>query len=190
MNQHCNPAKQAALIVRRARFGIRALSILTGFSALSLPIQNLKAEYWATSKLTRFGVEFSYPSSFRRLKAVWEQPGFQGSISAGNADTITDGAMTVKLEGTPVMDRDFFESSWANDSDSLGAHVSYQVKKSNWYVLSGAKPRGVTFYRKVWRLPHGFGFIFDAFYPEELGATYDPILERMLKGFTPVFTDG
>lgn len=98
--------------------------------------------------------------------------------------------MSVKLEGTFVLDRDAFERRWEEEVESLGAWISYQVKKENWYVVSGVQPGGMTFYRKVWLLPNDCGFIFDALYPERLGATYDPILERMLKGFRPVFTDG
>lgn len=147
-----------------------------------------RAEGWTTSKLTRFGVELSHPVSFWRVEAAWEKPGFEGSISAGNTDTITDGTMSVRLQGEPGEDRGVFESRWKNDLRTRGASVSYKVKRDNWYVVSGVGPDGTEFYTKAWLLPNG-GFQFEATYPHARNSTYDRVLERMLKGFRPSVTE-
>lgn len=139
---------------------------------------------WTTSKLTRFGVDLEHPASFQRVEADWQKPGFGGSISAGNADTITDGTMSVTLRGEPGWDRGSFGSLWKSELARRGSSVSYKVKRDSWYVVSGVDPDGSEFYTKCWLLPNG-GFQFEASYPHAANTTCDPILERMLKGFRP-----
>lgn len=166
------------------RIGTRTLSIaLCCFSFTSA-----NAGEWMTSKLTRFGADFSHPASFQRLEASWEKPGFEGSISAGNKDTMTDGAMTVVLQGEPGWDRNIFESRWKEELRARGPVITYKVKKDSWYVVSGVESDGTEFYTKSWLLPNG-GFQFEATYPHARNATYDRILERMLKGFRPTVTE-
>lgn len=151
-------------------------------------VASAHCEDWVTSKLTRFGAELSHPASFRRLEAAWEKPGFEGSISAGNTDTISDGTMSVILRGEPAWDRGLFESRWKDELRTRGSAITYKVKKDNWYVVSGVEPDGTEFYTKSWLLPDG-GFQLEATYPHARNATYDRILERMLKGFRPTVTE-
>jgi|688.fasta_scaffold93586_5 hypothetical protein len=153
-------------------------------SAFSCLVSSVKAEKWVTSELTRFSVGLAHPPGFKRLKGVWEEPGFQGSISAGNTDTITDGSMSVTLEGQPGCDRGVFESLWKDELQTPGSSITYKVKRNDWYVVSGVKPNGTEFYHKSWLLPDG-GFTFKATYPHARNSKYDPILERMLQGFRP-----
>ncbi len=148
------------------------------------------SESWETSTLTRFGVSISHPASLRRLKAAWEEPGFQGSISALNVDTLSDGKMTVTLEGFVAFQRGVFNNRWADELSRYGSQIHYKVKRNSWFVVSGVKPNGMEFYTKVWLLKGDQGFSFTATYPHALNSTYDMVLERMLGNFMPVFTDG
>ena len=142
------------------------------------------SDLWTSSKLTRFGVELNHPSSFKRLKGAWENPNFQGSLSALNTDSISDGVMNVKL----LYESDDFENSWQNELKRNGSNITYKVKKNDWYVISGVKTGGIEFYRKVW-LIDSWCFSFEATYPNNLNSKYDPILERMLNGFKPIITE-
>lgn len=169
------------MLMTRTPPGLLAIAVLCCCTA------NGRADDWMTSKLTRFGVELSHPASFRRAEAAWEKPGFEGSISAGNADTISDGTMSVTLRGEPGRDRGAFESGWKGELGTRGSAITYKVKRNNWYVVSGVQPDGTEFYTKSWLLPHG-GFQFEATYPHARNATYDRILERMLEGFTPTIS--
>lgn len=141
------------------------------------------------SKLTRFGVEFNHPASFRREQASWEKPGFEGSISAGNTDTMTDGTMSVILRGEPGCDRQSFESQWNHELRERGDCITYKVKRDNWYVVSGVESDGTEFYTKSWLLTNG-GFRFEAVYPHSRSTTCSRVLERMLEGFSPSVTEG
>lgn len=185
LNQHLLQVLRGATPVGMRTRGNSALlfGVVLALAAwcLASPVQ---AEDWVTSELTRFSVRLTHPPSFKRLKGVWEEPGFQGSISAGNTDTITDGTMSVILEGQPSYDRRMFEAQWKEELQALGSSVTYKVKRDDWYVLSGVQSDGTEFYNKSWLLPQG-GFTFKATYPHARNSIYDPILERMLKRFRP-----
>ena len=169
--------------VKLARAGLLTLAMACS------PVAHAGTDSWTTSKLTRFGVDFDHPASFRRVEAAREKAGFEGSISAGNTDTVTDGTMSVTLRGEPGWDRGRFESLWKGELARRGSSISYKVKRDNWYVVSGVEPDGTEFYTKCWLLPNG-GFQFEASYPHTANTTCDPILERMLKGFRPTLGEG
>jgi hypothetical protein len=155
---------------------------------LGAGLRPAQADTWTSSELTRFTARLSHPISFRRLTAAWEEPGFQGSVSAANMDTITDGTMSVALRGEPGWTREGFDGQWKKELRARGQDISYKVKRDSWYVVSGVEPDGSEFYTKAWLLPSG-GFVFHAVYPHSANAKYDPILERMLKGFKPAMDE-
>ena len=164
----------------------KLLLISIYFTLVFIPSEVL-AEDWTTSELTRFGVEFRHPSSFKRLKAAWEEPGFQGSIAAGNSATISDGMMSVELDyGTNNLNE-----MWSEELQKNGSYISYKVKKNDWYVVSGVGRDKMVFYRKVWQLSNDDPWCFSVniLYPFSMSSRYDRILERMLKGYRPVITE-
>jgi hypothetical protein len=165
-----------------------AWRLFVGLLVLCCSAASGHAESWTTSQVTRFDVKTSHPASFQRLEAAWEKPGFQGSISAGNTGTISDGTMFVTLSGEPGMDRSLFEARWKEDLRAHGSSTTYKVKREGWYVISGVRPDGTEFYDKVWLLPDG-GFSLQATYPHARNATYDRVLERMLKRFRPSLSE-
>lgn len=173
------PFLREAPVLFLARHACALLAVFLGAG-----LRPAQADTWTSTELTRFTARLSHPISFRRLTAAWEEPGFQGSVSAGNKDMITDGAMSVALRGEPGWSRVEFDAEWKNELRARGRDISYKVKRESWYVVSGVGLDGMEFYTKVWMLPGG-GFVFHAVYPHSANAKYDPILERMLKGFKP-----
>lgn len=152
-----------------------------------LPLE-AHAEAWVNSKLTRFGAEVSYPSSFKRTEDDSVRSGIRRALSGDNSETITDGKMSVTLQGAAGWDHSTFESRWEDELRARGSSIAYKVKRDDWYAVSGVGADGTEFYTKVWLLPRG-GFTFSATYPHALNAKYDPVLERMLDGFKPKITE-
>ena len=103
-------------------------------SVIGLLPSEVNADYWTTSQLTRFGVEFRHPASFKGL-------------SDGNTATISDGKMSVELDyGANNLDE-----MWSEELQKNGSYISYKVKKNDWYVVSGVGRDKMVFYRKVWQ---------------------------------------
>lgn len=169
------------------RISRRALCCATAALALGGFGPHARAETWVRSKLARFGVALSHPSSFKPVTPAWGNQGDPSSISDGNTETLSDGTMSVCLQCEPTWDRRVFETVWKDQLRARGSSITYKVKRDGWFVVSGVEPGGVEFYTKAWLLPEG-GFLLEATYPHARNSAYDPILDRMLKDFQPGIT--
>jgi hypothetical protein len=139
----------------------------------------VNAEEWTVSQLVRFG-EFRHPTTFKRLKAVWEEPDFQGSQAALNTSNMSDGVMNIEFN----IEYHDLDEMWNQDLQKNHSYIHYKVKKNDWYVVSGVNSYGMVFYTKAWYIETmcvSISFL----YPNKYSSKYDRLLEQMLKGFKP-----
>ena len=160
-------------------FNFKSLLYTSLFLTFGLSSSIVNAEEWTTSQLTRFG-EFRHPSSFKRLKAAWEESGFQGSQAALNTSNMSDGVMNIEFN---IQYADLNEM-WNQHLEKYHSGIHYKVKKNDWYVVSGLNSDGMEFYTKVWYM-NGMSVCVNFLYPSKNSSKYDPLLEQMLKGFKP-----
>ncbi len=131
---------------------------------------------WTSSALVGGETRINHPRALEHAR----ETGRFGEV----CDVLSDGMMTVTLRGEVGGTRDAFESRWVEDS-RVGT-VSYKVKRDDWYVVSGVKTGGTEYYLKVFLLNGGIYSVY-ATYPHAMNASYDPVVERMLKNFWPSF---
>lgn len=131
---------------------------------------------WQSYTNERFGFVFSHPPQLR--------PGRLPENGAGL--NFSDGEMSVTVQ-SHFLNGLTLEESWNEALKSYGRSISYKVKRKDWFVVSGTLPDGIEFYRKFCVRDNQWSEL-HATYPAAFKDTYDPLLERLVKGFVPFAT--
>lgn len=134
-------------------------------------------ETWRTYQNDRYGTTIDYPDFFK--------PGTPPDNNDGLAFASSDGARFSVFASYGGLDFDLAGyQDFIIKNLSAGKAVTYRVRGSNWFVISGTDGPGGVFYER-YLLSHGGemteGFV--ASYPARLKPKYDPIIARMAKSF-------
>ena len=142
----------------------------------------LGADGWMYYENARFGTAFPVPPGMKALRPP-DNGGGQAFASIDGKITLTGGG-SFNVNEDPTI-----ESSWKYAVKVPDRTITYQVKKDNWYVISGTTKDGKGFYEK---------FIINKKYQAGWSMTY-PLadekkcslwIERIAKGFDPRFGKG
>ncbi len=132
-----------------------------------------QAEEWNTYLNERFGFRFAYPKSLKPSRTPQNGAGLN----------FTDGKFSVTAHGHFLNGRTI-EAFFQDALKAYGGAITYMVKKPSWFVVSADQSNGYVAYRKF-HVQGGNWAEFTATYPIGTGAKYDPVIERMAKGFIP-----
>ncbi len=135
--------------------------------------QCVKAEEWKTYTNERFGFRFEYPASLSRGRLPENGAGLN----------FTDGRFSVTAQAHFLNGRsidDFYQEMLKTH----GKAITYKVKKPTWFVVSAELSDGSVMYCKLHVEGENWAS-FEAYYPISASAKYDPIIERMARGFVP-----
>lgn len=138
-----------------------------------IPAEGLRAEEWKTYVNQRFGFQFVYPESLK--------PGRTPQNGAGL--NFTDGKFSVTAQGH-FLNGNTIEETYQKSLKAYGTEITYKVRKPSWFVISADQSNGYVVYTKF-HVQGGNWAEFTATYPIGTGAKYDPVIERMAKGFIP-----
>jgi hypothetical protein len=132
---------------------------------------------WNSYVNERFGFRFDYPASLK--------PGRIPPNGAGL--NFSDGKFSVTAQGH-FLNGKTLEDFYREALNSYGAEITYKVNRPTWFVVSAEQNNGFVVYKKF-HVKGGNWAQFTATYPASLSAKYDPVIERMAKGFVP-FLEG
>jgi len=150
------------------RFVLAALFLAPGVS---------RGEEWKTYVNERFGFRFEYPASL--------VPGRLPENGAGR--NFTDGTFSVTAQAHFLHDSTI-DDIYRDALEAYGRDVTYKVKRPTWFVISADQSNGYVVYKKFHVRGSNWSE-FTATYPIGTGGKYDPVIERMAKGFVP-FLEG
>lgn len=144
------------------------------FILLALPLSAAEDSGWRDYVNVRFGFKMSYPADL--------VPSREPENNDGREYHTQNKDFSVTAYGHYLVDATL-NSLWKDDLKEFGAHITYQRKSSDWYVISGVKD-GTEFYRKV----HTKGdrcAVLHFTYSQAKAKEYNPWVEKIVKSFEP-----
>jgi len=122
----------------------------------------------------RFGFSLTYPSYM-----VAQPPPPNGD---GRTFLSPDGELEIVAYGQFLVNQPF-DALWQDALEKYGDALSYQVKKADWFVVSGVVD-GREFYKKVYRLEGNIATL-HLEYPHARNHIYDRVVKQVAKDFVP-----
>jgi hypothetical protein len=141
------------------------------------------ASDWKKEVNGRWGFSLSYPGSM-----ISEPLPTNGS---GRRYHSPDQEVSLVAFGSHTHPDDLGESLngfWQKELATRGDTISYKVKKTDFYVVSGVNKNDYEFYHKVYFYP-SYWVEFEITYPHSKRQLYDPWVERISREFIPALPD-
>lgn len=118
----------------------------------------------------RFGYSISYPENFI------PQP--EADNGDGRVFLSHDGLIEIRVWGSY---HPSFEEAYQELLDEK--QVTYRVKKNQWFVVSGIEDKNI-FYQKTFSGRHAL-YSVRFTYPKRMNSTFSPLLETIVRTFSP-----
>jgi hypothetical protein len=148
------------------------------FTVISLIGNAQGEELWKTYVNNRWGFSLSYPPSLTA-----------GSLPQNGAGREFHSAeVSLFAQGSFIQENETLDGFWSKELSERGDTVQYQLKKDNYYVISGVNTNGYEFYHKVFFFSRRW-VEFEITYPHARNKIYDPWVERIAREFDPALPD-
>ena len=158
---------------------MRALCILllAGLATAGPVLSQVKAgaDGWQTYENARFGFILPVPPGLKADRAPDNGGGQRFFSTKGGVDLVSWGSFNVDGLGDVA-------AVWESELATPGRKITYKVKKTNWFVISGVTEKGVGFYTRYEAdRHHCAGWTLT--YPQAEEKTYAAWVERIARGW-------
>lgn len=176
------------------KYVVYSLLLLIALTSLSLTVSaaedednwmipvKLGKDGWMLYENSRFGTRFPVPPGM-----IAQRPPDNGrgqSFASADGKVVLSGGGHFNTEDSRTI-----EESWQSALADRDRTITYQVKKADWYVVSGITKDGRGFYEK-YTANKKYGAGWSITYPQADEKKYTAWIERIAKDFEPRFGKG